>query len=327
MLDKTNNYLYITTGVLIILLVLLLIQNFYHVSDVRNEQGEILIYTPKGLIKTTASMLQNEIANIRKKISKHQRRCPIANHQLRSSLRASINNLIEFIQFNPVNITPHKLEIKTRIIHQATSSTNKSRFKTLLDRETSPEVAFIQQITNPQTVEELLKYFVELLKITEQMLQAQLCERGRINLTQMYYSANMLSNDCHTEDEISSLAFRESSNEPNPNYDKKRFHHVKDTSREQNTRAVSRDYGKMKEGMADIQNEPLNIHGFREYIKSHKQTVIDEAVAKNQYIETIPKLSIVEQQQKTYDCNDYMTRSDKCLGNSLTDAQLISGQY
>lgn len=185
--------LYILTALVIILLICLLIsfisnkqKNIIDLSE--NENYNILIDTPKGLIKTTNQKAIVELEFIKNQLLHRKHLINNSCSDLKPLIQDAMRHLHKFISENPKMNSEAlcKLELRNNIINEIMERTIEpdnnweTEYKTLLDWEETER----RMSTN---ICELLIFLIKNIDITIAMMRSEICDFGRIDLNKLYH--------------------------------------------------------------------------------------------------------------------------------------------
>jgi hypothetical protein len=196
-----TEYLYIGSGVIIVLLLLLLAQSYIRRNKRNtNPHGryEIMVDTPKGLIKSNNEQTTLELEIIRDKLLNTKHLATDRCNKLTYLISESMKNLVNFIQENPKMNSEAlcKLELRSSIVNQIMENTIEpgleweSEYKTLLDWEETER----RMVSNTS---DRLTFLVKNLDIVIAMMRSDVCDYGRINLMTLNKNS-CLKNDIST---------------------------------------------------------------------------------------------------------------------------------
>jgi hypothetical protein len=181
---QDTSYVYIGGAIVVILVILLIIQNYKGavISHKHPNTFTILVETDSGLIRRDNQTVANELVEIKRDIgSKRSTNLCGKNRKL---INEAIANLGKFIKQNPSNVDMLcSSELKADIVQQALTDANtpfsnvrKNKYDTIL----SEDVA--DYTTDPV---EQMNYLLSHLDITIRLLRSEVCDTGVIDLVKL----------------------------------------------------------------------------------------------------------------------------------------------
>ncbi len=187
--QTTTNYLYIGSGVIIVLMVFLLAQMMQRRSLSYSADHIISVRTSRGLIKANQEITSRKIEEIANKLKLHNRRERVG--KFRPLIGAAISKIKKFIQDNPKNDLCRS-DIRADIIQRSLSDLvspddiqKNIAYNIILDHD---------EIDN-YSDEQMFAYLLKNLDILIQMLQHKICEDGIIDIVELEDILNLLDED------------------------------------------------------------------------------------------------------------------------------------
>lgn len=183
-------YSYLGSAIIIILIMLLCIQITNRTNKKQKLAGRrtVMIYTPRGLIETDDNDVKQELQAVREKIMGVISVVSEDDEDLTPLINQSIKSLEQFINNNPGpnSASLCQLNLRADAVNQAMyNSVNPNpldwmgEYRTVLDWEANER----EMQTNPR---ERLKFLVKNIDVAIAMLNNQVCDNGRLNLTKLY---------------------------------------------------------------------------------------------------------------------------------------------
>jgi hypothetical protein len=191
MSSEKVSYLYFGSTIIVVLILLLFVQ-LYKRKDVQPievlKKYQIVIDTPKGLIRSSNIRAAHELSIVRDQLIKKVQSTPNSCLTLVPLIQKSITNLFKFINENPrINSEALcKFELRSDLVTQAMNDSVtpraldwESTYKTIVEWEEKENDMKI----NPRG---RLVYLIKNIDIVVAMLRNDICDYGRINLTKLY---------------------------------------------------------------------------------------------------------------------------------------------
>jgi hypothetical protein len=186
----TAGYLYVASGVVIVLVLLLLVQMYNRTKQPKRSQRRhynVFVDTPQGMIRSDNQKTAADLQKVRDKLVDKKRLASDSCQELVPLIKASMINLIQFIDENPKLNSQSlcKLELRSNIINDSMQNSLrpghdwKDEFQTVLDWEESEN-----RMTS--SARDRMEHLIRNVDIVIQMLRLNVCDYGRINISKLY---------------------------------------------------------------------------------------------------------------------------------------------
>ena len=323
---------YIGIVIVVILCLLFLSHCYYKKNKIETSSYEIMVYTPKGLIRVDNKETVEELYKIRKLLANVSSASGEIDNDLTPMINDSINSLLKFIKKNPdANLEALcQLDLSQDILKDAMQdsvSPNeldwRGAYKVVLDMEDDN----IQYI-NPR---EKLIYLIKHLDVAIHILRNKVCNNGRLDFNKLYNILKYINhkinnNDGYILDGLNDKYFNDNSRKLNFTsysdklgmYDATQI--TGDTSESLDTLSAIIP---IKEGMAN--NLEITL------MTKYKNTTSSDPFINNASIEDSVEQDIINQRDAgssfstTTNTDKFITvLNDKCLGKTRSDEELIN---
>jgi hypothetical protein len=183
-------YLYVTSGVAIVLVLLLLVQIHNSSKQPQIPQRKhynVFVDTSHGMVRLDNHKAVDDLQKVRNKLVDMKRLASDSCQELVPLIKASMLNLIQFIDENPKMNSQSlcKLELRSNIINDSMQNSLrpghdwKDEFQTVLDWEESEN-------REMSSARDRMEHLIRNVDIVIQMLRLDVCDYGRINISKLY---------------------------------------------------------------------------------------------------------------------------------------------
>jgi hypothetical protein len=186
----TVEYMYVASGVAIVLVLLLLVQMNNRAKQPKRSQHmhyNVFVDTSHGMIRTDNRNAANNLQMVRDKLVDKKRLASDSCQELVPLIKASMINLIQFINENPKMNAQSlcKLDLRSNIINDSMQNSLlpghdwKDEFQTVLDWEESEN----RMVSSAR---DRMEHLIRNVDIVIQMLRLDVCDYGRINISKLH---------------------------------------------------------------------------------------------------------------------------------------------